>query len=185
MKRTFVAVKTDAGEELKDAISSLRKGLKNENIKWVDINNMHVTLAFIGDTDETMINKIVPALKNDFDGFGRIEFRYTGFGVYRSFNDPRIIWAGIDNPGCLTKAHETVKKTLELLDIKLEERQFNPHLTIGRIKDLRDKINLQNLIQKYSGIELQTVTISEIVYYESVLLPTGPLYKPIKIISCI
>lgn len=180
MKRTFIAVRTDPGEDLKDAVSSLRSGLRNENIRWVDISNMHVTLAFIGDTDDPIIKRVGSMLKDDFAGFGNIDFRLTGFGVFRNFIDPKIIFTGIENPDKLAGAHEIVKKGLEGFDIKLEDRQFNPHLTIGRIKDLRDKNNLQNLIQKYEGIEFQDVTVSEIVYYESVLLPTGPLYKPIS-----
>lgn len=180
MKRTFIAVRTDPGGELKNAVSSLRSGLRNENIRWVDISNMHVTLAFIGDTDEPKVKSVGSMLKDYFAGFGNIDFRLTGFGLFRNFNDPRIIFTGIENPDRLAGAHEIVKKGLEGLNIKLENRQFSPHLTIGRIKDLRDKNNLQNLIQKYEGIKLQDVTISEIVYYESVLLPTGPLYKPIS-----
>jgi 2'-5' RNA ligase len=180
MKRTFIAVKVDTGEELRNAITSLRAGLRNEYIKWVDISNMHVTLAFLGDTDETMIKTVDSMLKNDFAGFGVIHFRLTGFGVFRNFNDPRIIWTGIENADRLVKAHEIVKNGLEPLDIKLEDRQFEPHLTIGRIKDVRDKNNLKKLIQEYAGIQLQDVTISEIVHYESVLLPTGPLYKPVS-----
>jgi 2'-5' RNA ligase len=180
MKRTFVAVKVEAGEELKDSISSLRSGLRSENIKWVDINNMHVTLAFIGDTDAPAISGVESMLEEKFEGFGNIDFKLTGFGLFRTFHDPRIVFSVIENPGRLVAAHELVKDGLRDLDIKLEERQFNPHLTIARIKDLRDKNNLQKLIQKYAGVELQTVIISEIVYYESVLLPTGPIYKPIS-----
>jgi 2'-5' RNA ligase len=182
MKRTFIAVRIDPGEELRNAVSSLRSGLRKENIRWVDISNMHVTLAFIGDTDGPMVKRIGSMLKDDFAGYGNIDFRLTGFGVFRNFNDPRIIFTGIDNRDRLAGAHEIVKKSLERLYIKLEDRQFKPHLTIGRIKDLRDKNSLQNLIQKYVGIKLQDVTVSEIVYYESVLLPTGPLYKPISTI---
>ena len=185
MKRTFIAVRVDAGNELKDAMAILKSGLKNENIKWVDINNLHVTLAFIGDTDEPLIRSVDSMLKNNLTSFGIFDFSLTGFGVFRNFNDPRIIFTGIENPEGLARAHEIVRNGLEGLEIKLEERQFMPHLTIGRIKVLRDKNNLQNLIQKYTGTPLQTVTVSEIVYYESILLPTGPVYKQITFIKLI
>ena len=182
MKRTFIGVRVDAGSELKSAISTLRSGLKNENIKWVDISNMHVTLAFIGNTEEPMIKRVASVLKNDFESFGIINFRLSGFGVFRNFNDPRIIWTAIENHKRLIEAHKKVKNGLEALNIRLEDKQFKPHLTIARIKDLKDKENLQKLIQKYTNIPFQDVTISEIVYYESVLLPSGPLYKPLHIV---
>ena len=185
LKRTFIAVRVEAGNELKDAMAILKSGLKNENIKWVDISNMHVTLAFIGYTDEPLIKRVDSMLKNNLASFGIIDFSLTGFGVFRNFNDPRIIFTGIESTDGLAGVYEIVNKGLHGLDIRLEDRQFRPHLTIGRIKDLRDKNNLQNLIQKYTGIPFQAVTVSEIVYYESVLLPTGPVYKPITFIKLI
>jgi 2'-5' RNA ligase len=180
VKRTFIAVRVVPCDELKDAISSLRSGLVNENIKWVDISNMHVTLAFIGNTDEPVIKRVGSMLKNDFAGFGNIDFNVKGFGVFRNFSDPGVIWTGIENPERLIQAQEIVKRGLAELDIKLEDKKFMPHLTIARIKELKDKNNLQKLIHKYIGIKLQDVTVSEIIYYESVLLPTGPIYKPIS-----
>ena len=183
MKRTFIAVKVDAGSELEDAVSYIRSGLRNEDIKWVDIGNLHVTLAFIGSTDEQMVKKVVVELNNDLKRFGSIDFHLTGFGIIRNFNDPRVIWTGIEAPARLIEAHEIVKRSLDGLNIKLEDRKFMPHLTIARIKNMKDKNNLQKLIQKYNGIRFQDVTISEIVYYESILLPTGPLYKPLSIIK--
>lgn len=183
MKRTFIAVKLDPGEDIKEAISFIRSELKNEPIRWVDLNNLHITLAFIGDTDEAMIKKVISMLKNDLAGLKEIDFDLTGFGLFKSINDPKVIWTAIENTDGLFAAHNFVKRGLESIAIKLEERQFRPHLTIGRIKDIRDKNKLQRLIQKYSGIVLQTVTVSEIVYYESILLPTGSLYKPITSIG--
>jgi RNA 2',3'-cyclic 3'-phosphodiesterase len=180
MKRTFIAVKVDAGDDFKNAVSTIKDGLVNENIRWMDINNLHVTLAFIGDTDESSVEKITSMLASDFPGFGSIDFRLTGFGVFRNFKDPRILFTDIENPVRLIEAWEIIKKGLDALNIKLEERNFRPHLTIGRIKYLRDRNNLQELVQKYMNVKLQDVTVSEIVYYESILLPNGSVYKPIS-----
>jgi 2'-5' RNA ligase len=179
MKRTFIAVKIEPEEDFRDAITFIRSELRFEIIRWVDINNLHITLAFIGDTEDNVINKVVSMLKNELSGFGELVFTLSGIGLFRSINDPRIIRTGIENGGRLADVREIIKNGLGLLDIKLEERKFKPHVTLGRIKDIRDINNLQRLVQKYSGVVLQTVKVSEIIFYESVLLPTGPLYKPI------
>jgi RNA 2',3'-cyclic 3'-phosphodiesterase len=180
MKRTFIAVKIDVGEELKESISTLKSGLRNENIKWADLNNFHVTLAFIGDTEKAVIKNIGSMLENEFKGSGSIEFNLMGFGLFRNINNPRIIFSAVQDPGKLTEAHKIIKRELAVMDITLEEREFNPHLTIGRIKDLGDKNNLKILVEQYAGKILQKVRVSEIIYFESVLLPTGPIYKPIS-----
>jgi RNA 2',3'-cyclic 3'-phosphodiesterase len=178
MKRTFIAVKIEVSDELKEAISTLRSGLRSENVKWADLSNFHTTLAFIGNTEKNVIKNIESMLENKFKGFGSIQFNLTGFGLFRNINNPRVIFSAVENPGRLIVAHTIIRKELTGLDIKLEEREFNPHLTIGRIKDLADKANLLKLIAEYSGKKLQTVIVPEIIYYESVLLPTGPIYKP-------
>jgi 2'-5' RNA ligase len=179
MIRTFIGVKIEVAEDLKNAVALLKHNLRNENIKWVDFNNLHVTLGFIGSTEDLAVTKVIHMLKDKFTGFGDIEFSIAGLGVFKSFKDPKIIFSGIENRDKLIDAHEAMKEGLKELDIKLEERQFNPHLTIGRIKVLDNRKNLQELILGYSGKKFQHVTITEVVYYESVLLPTGPIYKPI------
>jgi 2'-5' RNA ligase len=183
MKRTFIAVRVDAGNELKEAIATLKSGLRNESIKWVDISNMHITLAFIGNTDEQAVKRVGSMIEKDFSGFGEIVFTLTGFNVFKNFNDPKVLFAGIENPGRLALANEIVKMGLDGIDIKTEDRRFSPHLTIGRIKNLRGKSNLQKIIHQFAGTPFQTVTINEIVYYESVLLQTGPVYKVISSIK--
>ena len=185
MKRTFIAVSVEPGNELREAIASLKSGLRSESIKWVDISNMHITLAFIGNTDETAVNNVRAMLENSFSGFGEIRFSLNGLGVFKSFNDPKVIFAGIENTDKLVVSHEIVKEGLEVIDIKIENRLFSPHLTIGRIKELKDIGHFQKIIKQFARIPFQTVIINEIVYFESVLLPSGPVYKPITGISLI
>ena len=180
MMRTFIGIKIDVSEDLKNAVALLKLRLKDENIKWVDFNNLHVTLGFLGNTEEHVVKQVSQMLEEKFTGFGKIEFSIVGLGVFKNFKDPKIIFSGIENREKLIVAHEITRKGLEELDIKIEDRQFNPHLTIGRIKSLENKKNLQDLIQGYTGVEFQQVTITEVIYYESVLLPTGPIYKSIS-----
>ena len=61
----------------------------------------------------------------------------------------------------------------------IEERQFKPHLTLGRVKSLSDTENLKTVLERYRDNQIQIVHVSEVVLYESILKQTGPLYKPI------
>lgn len=183
MKRTFIAVRVEAGDELRHAVATLKSGLGNEPIKWVDISNIHVTLAFLGSTEESAVISVCSMLDKGFSGFGEIAFNLTGIGVFKSFFDPKVIFAGIGNSESLIAAHGIVKMGLDEIEIDTEDRRFSPHLTIGRIKELKDNRNFQKVIQQFSGILFQTVIVNEIVYYESVLLPSGPVYKPITSIK--
>ena len=60
----------------------------------------------------------------------------------------------------------------------IEERQFKPHLTLGRVKSVRDTENLKKVLEKYRDDEFQKVEVKEVILYESILMQTGPIYKP-------
>jgi RNA 2',3'-cyclic 3'-phosphodiesterase len=179
MKRIFVAVKVNAGDELLKMISSVKDGLRNDSVKWTHIDNIHITLVFLGDTQERIISEIYPVLIEKCSGYGSFQLILRGCGIFRSLNDPRIIWTGIQPSDKLTGLNTSIISGLKELNIKLEDRPFNPHLTVGRIKHINDVRLLESLIAKYQNTELQKVNVKEVILYESILLPSGPVYKPL------
>jgi 2'-5' RNA ligase len=181
MKRTFIAVRVDAGEMLREVFDILKTALKGESVRWVDISKMHITLAFLGDTSEEMISEVSDKLRSVCDNFKKFEFAISGIGVFRNLNDPRVIWAGIENSGTFSELFKLVKSGLDETGISTEEREFKPHLTLGRIKWLKDRKALEGLVSKYSDHKFQIVNVTEVIFYESILQQSGPLYLPIKV----
>jgi 2'-5' RNA ligase len=179
MKRIFIALKVEVGETLLMMISSLKSVLGSDIIKWTNPDNIHITLAFLGDTDEKMIKAISSMLKEKCYGSGKFELILKGSGVFRNLSDPRIIWTGIEPSEKLMHLNEIIMNGLKDLAIKMEGRPFNPHLTIGRIKHLNDKETLKALIEQYQNSEIQLIPVNEVILYESILLQSGPVYKPI------
>ena len=98
MKRVFIAVKVDPDGELLRMISSLKAVLAVENIRWVDPANIHITLAFLGDTGEDKIKILAGMLKEICSGFHEFDFILAGTGVFKNYRDPRVIWVGIKSP---------------------------------------------------------------------------------------
>jgi len=183
MKRIFIALKVNAGETLLKMISTLKSGLSRDLIKWTSHDNIHITLAFLGDTDEKMIMPISSMLNKQCTGSGKFELIIKGSGVFRNMNDPRIIWTGIEPSEKLIHLNEVIMNGLQGLNIKMEDRLFNPHLTIGRIKHLNDKEVLKSLTGQFQDSEIQIVPVKEVILYESILLQSGPLYKPLSIFN--
>jgi 2'-5' RNA ligase len=179
MKRIFIAVKIDAGENLLNMISDLKAGLKEERVKWTETDNFHITLAFLGDTEETKIKAINNMLMTTCGGFGEFEIIIKGAGVFKNFSDPRILWTGIETSEKLDKLYDCIKSGLKDTGISFEERPFSPHLTLGRIKSIRDQENLKLLVAVYLTAEMQSQPVNEVILYESILSQTGPVYKPL------
>ena len=179
MKRIFIALKIEAGENLLKMISAFQTRLNKEQIKWTDTANIHLTLAFLGNTDENAINAIISMLEERCEGFGKFELILKGSGYFKNIADPRIIWAGIEPSEKLVQLYGLILNGLKDLNIKIEDRPFKPHLTIGRIKQLNDKKSFLDMTEKFKDYEIQMVPVNEVILYESILLTAGPVYKPL------
>lgn len=181
MKRIFIAVKVNPEESFLEMISSFKSALFNESIKWINPENIHITLAFLGNTDEILIKDISSMLKKVCRNSGNIELTIRGTGIFRNIDDPRIIWTNIDHSENLLKLTDIILTGLTNMNIKLEDKPFKPHITIGRIKHLNNKESFRKLTEQYQNTELQRLHINEVTLYESILLPQGPKYVPLGI----
>ena len=179
MKRVFIAIKTEAGGELLRMLSTLKAMLVSEKIKWVDPANIHLTLAFLGDTEEKRIKVLTAMLKEKCTGFNDFEFVLAGAGIFKNYRDPKVIWAGITLSDRLAELNNSIADGLKENGFNVEERPFRPHLTIGRIRSIADTENLKKVLERYRETEFQTVPVREVILFESILMPTGPLYKPL------
>jgi RNA 2',3'-cyclic 3'-phosphodiesterase len=178
-KRLFIAVNILPEERLASLISEFRTALASERISWTNPANLHITLAFLGNTEPGKIASIKEMLDEKFSGAVPFSLTLKGTGLFGKKNDPRVIWVRLEKSTALEKSYLFVKEGLRELDVDIEERSFSPHLTIGRIKSITDKDALAALISRHRDQNLQSVPVDRIILYESLLLPSGPLYKPL------
>ncbi|HUX58809.1 MAG TPA: RNA 2',3'-cyclic phosphodiesterase [Bacteroidales bacterium] len=179
MKRIFIALKIDPEVPLLKIISSLKSDLIIEKIKWTSIDNIHITLAFPGNTEEKDIEIIKAMLTEKCEGFGKFELIIKGAGVFKNLSDPRVIWVGIELSEKLFQLNNVIIKGLRDAGSNIEYRPFKPHLTIGRIKYINNKTALKTYTDKYQNTEIQRFQVKEVILYESILKQTGPVYNPI------
>ena len=177
MKRIFIALKVDPGGELLRMFSSLKAILGAENLKWVDPANIHLTLSFLGDTEEKRIVDLSRMLSGICTGFGEFDFNLTGTGVFKNFRDPRVLWVGIRSAEKLIHLNKIIAEGLKLDGFETEERQFKPHLTLGRVKSVTGTEKLKILLESYRDVQFQIVHANEVILFESILMQTGPIYK--------
>ena len=178
MKRIFIALKINPGESLLRIHSSLKAVLGGERINWTDPSNMHLTLAFLGDTGDEMIKAVSIMLKQKCTGSGEFSFSLRGSGVFKNYRDPRVIWIGIENNEKLLKLNADISIGLKDAGFTLEDRPFRPHITLGRIKSIRNTDILKSSLEKYQDAFIQEVPVREVILFESILKPSGPEYRP-------
>ncbi len=181
MKRVFIAVKIIPGPELLKILNSLKAVLGDEKINWVNPENIHLTLAFIGETEEERIKILSIMLKQACTGFGEFSFRLESTGVFKNLRDPRVLWAGIEGYEKLLKLNDLIKTGLNDTGFPVEDRPFKPHITLGRIKYLKNTESLKSALEIYKDTFIQDVRVEEVILYQSILRPEGPMYKSIGV----
>ncbi len=179
MKRTFIAIKIDPAPELLDFFTLLKEELDGESVKWVDENNLHITLCFLGDTDSHCEAAVVDLLDNITKGKGSLTFNLMGCGRFGHLQSLKVVWIGIDRCEALKTLRMNLENGLKELGIEPENKPFIPHLTLGRVKYIKRQETLFDFLKNHKNSFFQQVIIDEIIYYESQLTPKGPVYIPI------
>jgi RNA 2',3'-cyclic 3'-phosphodiesterase len=179
MKRLFLAVDINPGESLQDAYINVRHTLRMEKINWAGKDQMHLTLAFLGDTEENIIPDLVSGFESVIKAHQSFHVTLSGLGVFRNIHDPRVIWIGCEAEKEFREIKKDIDKILDLFEFEVDTRPFAPHLTLGRVKSMRHLNHLSQLIGVYKDTVFQSENVGEIVLYESKLTTDGPEYTPV------
>lgn len=183
-KRLFVAVNIKPTSQLIFVYQKLQLKLKGDKIKWVDPDNFHLTLKFIGETDEDLLLEIISEIENLLENFNRFKITLLGFGRFSTRKHTRVIWLGIDDPNNqLSIIANKLNRSLKPLGIKPEQKTFKAHLTVGRVKFIQNERVLSDFMNTYSNQKFQEISIDEIILYESVLTSSGPVYNSLKVVK--
>jgi 2'-5' RNA ligase len=180
MKRLFTALKIHPGDEFLKSYRELKLDLGHERIKWVEDNNIHITLKFFGETDEQKIPAICSSLKNRAAMTPPFDLQLTGLGLFGSVYAPKVIWVGIAPYVDLVNLMKYIQYDLKVIGFNPDRQNLVPHLTLGRIKFLQDKILFNRTISGYKTISSLPIHISEMILYESILRREGPEYIVIQ-----
>ena len=176
--RIFVAIEiTEKG--ILDNITQLQKNIGIE-AKAVPREQIHFTLQFIGDVDETSKEKIINAL--NMIEFSNFQITIKGIGAFPRAKLPRVIWVGVDKAGkeSLSNIAALVNKKLLELGFK-NDKAFKPHLTIFRVKN---KINdVTGELTKFNSKIFGTQQVSQIKLKKSTLTPNGPIYEDLTVVD--
>jgi RNA 2',3'-cyclic 3'-phosphodiesterase len=176
-KRLFIAIRIETSELLLSLLNEIKNELKGDNIKWVDPQHLHLTLAFLGDTEETIIENIITLMDSVGKSTTEFDIELNSLGVFKSINFPSVLWFGLNYDNSLPVLKTNLDNQLKKIRLKVDERIFKPHLTIARIKNIVDKNCLQLMLNKFCKKEILKQKVDYFNLYESILTPAGPIYR--------
>ena len=165
-KRTFIAIPLPDNVKLHlKRVQDLLEPL-SDGVKWVDHYNMHITLKFLGETPEWMLEDV----KNEFFRIASdvrpFKMTLSRLGQFPREGDPRILWAGVQKvPPVVYRLSDEFNTGFMALGFDDSGKKFKPHITLGRVKH---KIH-EDFIPSFYDIELEPLVfdVKQLVWYES------------------
>lgn len=178
--RLFIAI--ELGEEEKKALERIQSRLRHKlpSVRWVKAAAIHLTLRFLGDTDEREIPRIEEAISAAAAGNGAFSFALRGVGAFPDARRPRVIWIGVDEPtGVLMRIAAALHARLAAAGCPAEDRPFSPHITIGRVRE-RGGGDCTALLSGLRDEKAGLTHVREICLLRSELTPSGPVHTVLR-----
>jgi 2'-5' RNA ligase len=167
--RAFVAIRM--GTEVEGAISRLVDSLRElrSGVRWVRQPNLHLTLRFLGDAAET---RLLPGLDDRLSEIAARCSPFTlavrGTGAFPNLNRPRTLWLGLVGDE-LQRLGQQVEAGAVRAGFPPEARAYSPHLTIGRVRDLRGWPQVRRMLEGALSREFGSSETAEMILYRSIL----------------
>jgi 2'-5' RNA ligase len=176
--RTFIAV--DLGPTIRDRLVALQEtlGRSGGDIKWVEPDNLHVTLLFLGEVEDRTVATLCQAVADCCAGQDAFSLSVASVGCFPNPRRPRILWAGIgEGADKLVALHDALEPPLLALGCyRREERQYTPHVTLGRVKGEHGTADLAAALTKQAKWRGGETDVREVRVLSSELTPQGPVY---------
>lgn len=180
MKRLFIAIKIEPNKAFLDVYDNLISKLSYENLRFVEPDKLHLTLRFLGDTEESKIGDIDKMMQKSAETAKAFTLNIRNTGVFGSSYNPRVIWFGIDHNEFLTHLHTRIELDLTKVGLYPDRQNYVPHLTLSRIKQLKDGKLFQRIINDFREIEIMKQEVGSFSLIESILQKEGPIYKTLS-----
>jgi 2'-5' RNA ligase len=176
--RGFIAIEIPAAPSIIEFEKAIAK--TGADVKLVEPKNIHLTLKFLGDTDENQIDVIEQIIKESVKDITPFSLTLKGTGVFPNERYLKVIWVGIINGDTLATIAQSIDEKILPLGFKKEQRGFSAHLTIGRVRTAKNKDQLLTVINNFKEKEFLQQGIRAITLKKSDLTPTGPIYTTLR-----
>lgn len=179
--RAFIAIALPRviRTELESIIQQF-KGQHVQCVKWVAVDNTHLTLKFLGDTSPADLAQLTKILQVESAAHPSFSVEVAGMGAFPNTRHPRILWVGLQAPAVLNSLAGSIESAARSIGIQAEERAFSPHLTLGRVKNDASPTDILNLSAALKSIDVGSVgefMVTQYTLFRSDLRPQGPLYS--------
>jgi len=178
--RVFIAI--DIDEQIRKALGSLQNELrskadiKKNDVKWVNPDNMHLTLKFLGEIKDVQAVEVCNITKEVASRHESFELDVETVGYFGG-RSARVLWVGVgQNCENLLQLQSDLEEQLASAGWPKETRKFSGHLTLCRVRNSKAGVKLAQMTEGYKDFKLGTISADLVSVYQSQLTPKGPVY---------
>jgi 2'-5' RNA ligase len=190
--RAFLAV--ELSQELQDELATVQRDLKHSiepemkrdtRISWAKPASIHLTIKFLGDMDEQVIDPLLVAVEQTIGSQMPVNVPLERLGAFPRPQSPRVLWVGPSEnwergaeATRIAEIHGAIEQACEGLSFLRETRPFSPHLTLARIKvgERHIGVALAKAGVLDGPLSLSSLAVESVVLMKSELKPTGSVY---------
>ena len=180
--RSFLAFELPS--EIKKIVARVSGELRQStlNARWVKVDNIHLTVVFMGSVETEDITAIAQGVQEVCQTFGPFDMSLKGIGCFPNRRTPRVLWLGLDGElERMSDFRDALQGHLTGFGIKEEKRKFKPHLTLARFrKPKKMDVKEDQLLSKYEDISSSVCSLKELILFKSDLKPTGAVYTKLE-----
>ncbi|RAP52575.1 MAG: 2'-5' RNA ligase [Methanosphaera sp. rholeuAM270] len=178
--RVFLAIEID--DYIKNKIDETQHIIRENNsanIKYVEKENIHLTIKFFGEINDKQIGNISEIVQSTVEKYEEYSLKVVNIGAFPNIYRPRVIWTAVKDKNVSMNLIKELDEKFNKIGFK-KEKDYVPHITIGRVKDIADKDVLTNTLKSLKKEYYGKMKVEKICLKSSRLTPEGPIYENIR-----
>ena len=179
--RAFIAI--ELSKEIKEALAQIQQKLSpfTQSLNIVNPENIHLTLRFLGEIDEGIVEEINTALQEAAKERSQFSVALGNIAAFPKMEYPRVIWAGITKGNAeLLNIATAIEERLTNIGLPKEDKSFSAHITIARVKSSHDRAQLVNTLKTIPPLPHQETLVNKFTLFKSTLTPRGAVHEIVK-----
>jgi len=149
------------------------------DLKWVQADQIHITLFFFGSVDSSVVPTITENIQPIIASYKPMSLGLDGIGCFPNPRNMRVLWTGITGDvDTLIQCQHRVELELQKLGFPREEREFRAHATLARARKKSKGVSID--LKAFPNLKAEARAIGYVILYQSHLTPEGPRYEPLQ-----
>jgi RNA 2',3'-cyclic 3'-phosphodiesterase len=178
MPRIFIAIEID--NTVRSCTEELIRIFRtaDADVKWVEVQNLHLTLQFLGEVPDDLIASVCKAVEQGAARVQPFDLEVGSAGAFPNSYKPRTLWIGAKSGSPqMVNLHDNIALELAEFGFRDEERQYQTHLTIGRTRTAKNIAKLSQLLKQLAEFNAGKMHVEKAIVFSSRLECGGPIYN--------